>query len=77
MELAAFSYFTSNLFWFATSLALLIMILAGHKFTGGNGNIGKKIDYSNKGNKLTLVTSFLLAEIVLNLVLVAGASLVA
>jgi len=74
MELGAFSYFTTNLFWFATSLSLLIMMLAGHRYTGGTGAIGKKIDYSNPENKLTLVTAFLVAEIALNLVFIFSSS---
>jgi hypothetical protein len=79
MELAAFSYFTSNLFWFATSLSLLGVFLVGWKFTGmsGGGKMSQNLNFASTENKFKLFSAFLVFEVLLNIVLVAGASLVA
>lgn len=76
MELGALSYFTSNLFWFATSLSFLMMFVAGWKYTGSSGGkIGQNINFSNSYNKLFLAFVFVVSGVALNLVLIAGSSM--
>lgn len=76
MELGALSYFSSNLFWFATSLSFAVMFLAGWKYTGSSGGkIGQNINFSNSYNKMFLAFVFVVSQVVLNLVLVAGSSM--
>jgi hypothetical protein len=78
MELGALSYFSSNLFWFATSLSLLGVFFVGYKFTGmrgGNSGMGQDINFANSENKLKLVTTFLVLQVVLNLALISGSSM--
>lgn len=79
MELGALSYFSSNLFWFATSLSLLGVFYTGYRFTGmtGSGKMGQNLNFASTENKLKLLSAFLLLEVVLNLVLVAGFSVLA
>jgi hypothetical protein len=76
MELGSLSYFASNLFWFATSLSLLFMLFVGYKFTGmsSGGKMSQNLNFASTENKLKLLTAFLLAEIFLNLAVVAGVS---
>jgi len=79
MELGSLSYFSSNLFWFATSLSLLGMFYAGYRFTGmtRSGKMSQNLNFASTENKLKLLSTFLVLEIVLNLVLVAGFSVLA
>jgi len=76
MELGALSYFSTNLFWFATAMSLMLMGLAGWKYTGSSGGkIGQNINFSNRYNKLFLAFVFVVSEVVLNLVLISGSSM--
>lgn len=76
MELGALTYFSSNLFWFATSLSFVVMFVAGWKYTGSSGGkIGQNINFSNTYNKMLLALVFVVSQVVLNLLLVAGSSL--
>jgi hypothetical protein len=76
MELGALSYFSSNLFWFATSLSLLGVFYVGYRFTGmtDGGKMSQGLNFASAENKLKLLSSFLVLQVVLNLVLVAGSS---
>lgn len=79
MELGALSYFSTNLFWFATSMSLLGAFFVGYKFTGmrgGNSGMGQDINFANSENKLKLFSTFLVLEVVLNLVLFSASSMV-
>jgi len=77
MEPGVFTYFTSNLFWFATSLSLLGVGVIGWKFTGmtDGGKMSQNLNFASTTNKLILAFSFLVLEIVLNLVLVFSSSM--
>jgi hypothetical protein len=79
MELGALPYFSSNLFWFATSLSLLGMFYVGYRFTGmtDGGKMGQNVNFASTENKLKLLSTFLVLEVVLNLGLVAGFSALA
>ncbi|WP_313694227.1 hypothetical protein [Halorarum halobium] len=76
MQLGALSYFSTNLFWFATSLSLLGTFYVGYKFTGSSGGtIGQNINFSNNENRLKLLSAFLVLEVALNLAFIFGSSL--
>lgn len=72
------SYFMSGMFWFSTSMALLLTFLVGWKFTGmtEGGKMSQNINFASSGNKLKLFSAFLVSEVVLNLAFVLSASLV-
>lgn len=73
MELGAFSYFTSNLFWFSSFLALLLTFYVGYLTTGPTeGRMKPQINFASEKNKFKLVSVFLVLEIGLNLVLFYG-----
>jgi hypothetical protein len=76
MELGALSYFSTNLFWFATSLSLLGVFFVGYRFTGmtDGGKMSQNLNFASSENKLKLVTSFLVLQVVLNLVFLAATS---
>jgi len=76
MELGALSYFSTNLFWFATSLSCLVMFLTGWKYTGSSGGkIGHNINFSNRYNKLLLAFVFVISEVLLNLAFIGASSM--
>jgi hypothetical protein len=75
MELGALSYFTSNLFWFSSFLALLLTFYTGYKTTGPTeGRMKAQINFASDGNKFKLLSTFLVLQVVLNLAVVAGVS---
>jgi hypothetical protein len=76
MELGALSYFSTNVFWFATSLSLLGVFFVGYRFTGmtDGGKMSQNLNFASAENKLKLVTSFLVLQVVFNLVFLAAAS---
>jgi len=79
MELGGLSHFSTNLFWLATSLSLLGVFYVGYRFTGmtDGGKMGQNVNFASAENKLKLLSTFLALEIVLNLVPVAGSSMLA
>lgn len=76
MELGALSYFSTNVFWFATSLSLLGVFFVGYRFTGmtDGGKMSQNLNFASSENKLKLVTSFLVLQVVFNLVFLAATS---
>ena len=70
------SYFMSGMFWFSTSMALLLTFLVGWKFTGmtDGGKMSQNINFASSGNKLKLFSAFLVFEVVLNLFFVFSGS---
>ena len=70
------SYFMSGMFWFSTSMALLLTFLVGWKFTGmtEGGKMSQNINFASSGNKLKLFSAFLVFEVVLNLFFVFSGS---
>jgi hypothetical protein len=76
MELGVLSYFTTNLFWFATSLSMLVTFFVGYKFTGmsDGGKMSQNLNFASFENKLKLLTAFLVSEIVLNLAFIFASS---
>lgn len=72
MELGALSYFSSNWFWFATSLSLLGTFYVGFKTTGmtDGGKMSQNLNFASTENRLKLLSSFLVLELVFNLTLV-------
>ena len=79
MELGALSYFSTNLFWFATSLSLLGVFYVGYRFTGmtDGGKMSQNLNFASNENKLKLLSTFLALEIVLNLVPIMASSVLA
>ena len=71
------SYFMSGMFWFSTSMALLLTFLIGWKFTGmtKGGKMSQNINFASSGNKLKLLTAFLVSEVVLNLTFILSGSI--
>jgi len=76
MELGALSYFSTNVFWFATSLSLLGVFFVGYRFTGmtDGGKMSQNLNFASVENKLKLITSFLVLQVVFNLVFLASGS---
>jgi hypothetical protein len=72
------SYFMSGMFWFSTSMALLLTFLVGWKFTGmtEGGKMSQNINFASSGNKLILAFAFLVSEVLLNLMFVFSGSFV-
>lgn len=76
MELGALSYFSTNVFWFATSLSLLGVFFVGYRFTGmtDGGKMSQNLNFASVENKLKLISTFLVLQVVFNVIFLASGS---